>query len=65
MSSGKSRTRPEDVRAAMERLAQWAERRLVALRREDFRSEVAYKRELTRRRNAVLRATRIREAIGV
>jgi predicted secreted Zn-dependent protease len=54
----------ESLRTAMDRMAQFAEERLAALRREDYPSERAYKRELTRRRNAVSRAQRIRQAMG-
>jgi hypothetical protein len=52
------------LRAAMDRMAHFAEARLAALRREDYPNERAWKRELTRRRNAVLRARRIRRAMG-
>jgi hypothetical protein len=54
----------EALRAAMDRMARFAQERLAALRREDYASERAFKRELTRRRNAVQRAQRIRQALG-
>ena len=52
------------LRVAMDRMARFAEERLVSLSREDYPSDRAFKREQTRRRNAVLRAQRIRETLG-
>lgn len=59
-----TRDQIEGLRAALDRMAQFAEDRLTALRRDDYTSERAFKRELTRRRNAVQRAHRIRQAMG-
>ena len=59
-----TRDQIDGVRSALDRMARFAEERLAALRREDYVNERAFKRELTRRRNAVQRAHRIRQAMG-
>ncbi len=60
----RSRDQIDALRSGLDRMAHFAEERLAALRRDDYASERAFKRELTRRRNAVQRAHRIREAMG-
>ncbi len=60
----RTRDQVDGLRAALDRMAAFAEARLAALRREDYPNERAFKRELTRRRNAVQRANRIRQAMG-